>query len=277
MKKKILTAILSIVIIAVALVSGYMVGSLIGDKKFVVDIYANLTSDKIVDDITKLNWENKTPDQLTPAEAFEVAEYVLTQQNTYNIIGNGTLDTSLGITQSSYTEDRKNGDDLYLAFVTYSTLIKVAKRCNYVVGGEIAMNDGKPNGKTTNDVTWTDKYERYTWEEYKETFGKYANKNCSYLVANNSVTESSFDGVVDGVYCFSVTLHPIYSTLSYARQIAMNMGVEPSNVTFSALKMSFKMDKDYKFIEQTKYEQYTLPYAGVNVTITGNINTVFTY
>ncbi len=276
-KKKILSLVISFFIVAIAVVCGYMAGSFISEREFVVDIYANLTEDQILDDITKLNWQSKTPDQVTPAEAFQIAEYVLTIRNKYTIVGEGKMDTSLGVSQTSYTEDIKNGDDLYLAFVTYSSIIKIARQCNYNIGGEIVMYEGKPKGRTTADCAWTDKCETYSWEEYKEVFGKYANKNSSYLVGNNSTLSATFNGVKDGLYGFTINLHPVYGTLCYAKQIGMNMGIDPSNVSFSTLSVSFYLTKDFEFVSQEKNEVYTLPYAGVNVTITANINVNYTY
>ena len=279
MKKKIKwwTYLLTGVFVAIGCLAGYMVGSKIADTYFVVDVYANIDIDSLTDDLTTLGWENKTPDKLTPAEVFQVAEYVLMNSDKYSVAGVGDLSTSIGVSQTTYTLDEKNGDDLMLMLVTYSKYVKIAKKCNYQIGSNLLLYDGTPTDSTFENVNWTDKHDDFTWEGYKETFGKYANKGCSYYVCNKTVIAGRLEKVEGDYYTFVIELDPILATSGYAKQIGINMSINPSSITFENLTTTFTVDKNYRFINQVKYEKYTLPFMGVQVGIEGNIVTKFNY
>lgn len=275
--KRFWSTVLTVVLVAVGCLGGYMIGSKISDKYFVVDKYAGISADDLKDDITLLGWEKKTPDQLTPAEVFQVAEHVLEETRRYRITGYTNLQTSIGVSQGMSTLDQRIEDDFRFSFVTYSKFVKVAKVCDYQLYGDIIIYDGDPHSDQLDDVTWSDKHDDYTWEGYNETFGKYANTNCSYYVGNSSTLSGELLHKENGLYTFKITLDPIKSTICYAKQIGTNMGINPSNVNFDLISVEFTIDSDWHFIKQIKREEYSLPYMGVTVSCVGNIETNFDY
>lgn len=276
-KLRIGSILLTFVLVCIGCVGGYMIGSKIADKYFIVDIYAGISADQLVDDITKLGWEKKTPDKLTPAEAFQVAEFVLSETERYQIIGQTDLQTSLGVSQGTISLDQRLGEDYRFEFVTYSKFVKLAKLCDYKLNGDIVIYDGTPNSATLEDVKWSDKHDDFTWEGYKETFGKYANRNCSYYVCNATTLKSEFIKKEGENYTFKIDLDPIKSTVCYATQIGTNMGINPSSIKFDTISVTFTIDSEYHFIQQQKLEIYSLPYMGVTVGLEGNIETSFNY
>lgn len=276
-KFKFWSTLLSVVLVLVGSLGGYMIGNKIADKYFIVDIYAGVSADQLVDDITKLGWEKKTPDKLSPAEVFQVAEFVLSESEKYQIIGATDLQTSVGVSQGTISLDQKVGDDYTLKFVTFSKFVKMAKLCNYKLNSDLQIYDGKPNSASLDDVVWTDSHDDFTWEGYKETFGKYANRNCSYYVCNKTALSGEFVKKEGDLYIFKIDLDPILSTSCYAKQIGTNMGINPSSIKFETVSVTFTVDSGYHFVKQEKFEKYSLPFMGVNVGIEGNIETNFNY
>ena len=277
-KKKFFIPILSIVIAIVGALGGYMIGSQIAGKTFVVDQYANLTREELFDDISKLNYVGKTPDQFTAAEVFQIAQSIQLSSDYYKSVGFGVLETSLGVKQTTYTLDEKQGETVHIAFVSASPYVKVAQQSFFEVGGDVIMQHGDNKDGTLESVTWKDKYDHYTWEGYKETFGKYANVNASYIVSNKTAIAQSFDGKNGNIYTFSIELHPVYATLSYATQIAANLNIEPSAIKFTKLSVTFTVDENFHLLVQDKIEEYTVPMYGMTVSLIGEIHneTVYT-
>lgn len=269
--RKILAPILSVVVCALGILAGYMIGSRINTTYFVSNKYANLSADELRDDITKLNYESKTPDQLTPAEVFQVCAYNLEHSEYYCAIGTGTLSTSLGVDQSMYTYDEKDGNTVNLRLLSSSSYMTVVRRATFEIGGDIRMQHGKAKDTNIDNVEWIDKYDEFTWEGYKDEFGKYANINSSLLVTNKTVLSQTFDGKEGNLYTFSVELDPTLGTVIYAKQIAANLGIEPSAVNFTRILITFTVDDQFRIHTQYKTEEYTVPMFGMTIGLVGTI------
>jgi len=257
-----------------ACVCGFFAGQLITDKAFPIDNYLNINGDDLRDDLSALSVEGKTPDDFSGAIAFQLAEEVLLSSTNYMVVGVGTIETSLGVSQTSYTEDWRNGDDVYIGFTTYSSFVKASKQANFKIGGDVLMLNGTPNDSTLSNVDWGDGV-NYTWEGYKEAFGKYPNRNCCYVVSSSTVVSDSGFTKEDGLYKCSLVLNPTLGGSNYAKQVGTNMGVDYKKVTFNEIRFTFWLDEDFKFVKQQKYESYTVPYAGIELTMFATIETNF--
>ena len=274
-KNKILSIMTSIFLCVIAIAGGYVCGNLIASKRYPVSTYANIDPANLRDDIESIDLSGKTPADFNGAVLFQIAEKVQEESRNYEIIGIGTIQTSLGIQQSSYTLDKRTGDDLYFKFVTYSSLVKVAKQSSYQLGGNVIINDGNPKDAEAKNVNWTNTYNEYTWEGYKEEFGKYANHNCSYIVSTKTATSCSEVEKDGDLYKCSIELDTTLGCVVFAIQIGANMGVDPETVTFNKVAFTFWVDENFRFVKQEKFESYTVPYMGVNVTLDGNINLTY--
>lgn len=274
-KRKIFSFVALVCISAIAIFSGYFLGNLIVSKNFPMNNYQNIDVTTLRDNINSISYSTTSPTDLDGAIVFQIAEKVQRESRNYEIIGIGEIQTSLGVKQSSHSVDRRNGDDLYLAFTTYSSVVKVSKQCNYNIGGDIRMYEGTPKDTTTTNVDWSDKYDEFTWEEYYQTFGKYANNNCCYIVSTKTYLDCSKVEKDGDLYKCTIELDPTLASISYSKQIGVNMGIDSNTVKFNKISLTYWIDKDYKFIKQEKFESYTVQYFGVKLTLDATIETNF--
>lgn len=258
---------LFLLVLSFGLVGGFFVGNLISSKYFIFNKYENLTPEMLRDDLSSISIENKTPADFSSGIAFQLAEQVMLSSTKYEARGKGIVNTSLGVTQESSTLDKRDGDNLYLGFTTFSSMVKTSRQAHYHIGGDVNMQTGTPTDGTIENVKWDNQFDNYTWEEYKELFGKYANYNSSYIVSTKTIKEDYKMEMDGNLYKFSVLLDNDLSTVGYRKQIGNNVGINPNAVIFNRLELTFWIDKNFKFTKQTKFESYTIPYAGVNVTL----------
>ncbi|MBP3631144.1 MAG: hypothetical protein J6J23_06650 [Clostridia bacterium] len=276
-KKKYLAPLLSIIVAIVGVLGGYMIGSQIANKKFIVDKYANLNAEYLFDDITKLNYQGKTPNQFSAAEVFQIGASIQQTCDYYKSIGTGDLQTNLGVSQGTFTLDEKNGNTVHIVFVSSSSYVKVAQQSTFEIGGNVNMQHGETKDGVYENVVWKDKYDEYTWEGYREKFGKYANTNSSYIVSSKTVLSQKFDGKNGNLYTFTIELDPILGTVTYAQQIAANLGIEPSAINFKKLTLTFTVDDQFRILVQDKAEEYSVPMFGMNIELVGTIHNETVY
>ncbi len=270
--KRFIAPMLSIIVAIVGILGGYMIGSRIATQNFVVDKYANLNADELFDDISKLDYHGKTPDQFSATDVFQISSEILKNSKYYKCVGTGNIETNLGVTQTTFTLDEKIDNSIHIVFVTSSSYVKVAQQSTFEVGGNVVMQHGDTKDGIYENVVWKDKYDEYTWEGYKEKFGKYANVNSSYIVSSKTAISQKFDGKEGNLYSFTVELDPTLGTVAYAQQIAANMGVVPSAINFTKTVFTFTVDEQFRMIVQDKTESYTLPMFGMNIELVGNIH-----
>ena len=276
-KKKYLAPLLSIIVAIVGVLGGYMIGSQIANKKFIVDKYSNLNADDLFDDITKLNYQGKTPDQFSAAEVFQIGASILQTCDYYKSVGTGDLQTNLGVSQGTFTLDEKNGNTVHIVFVSSSSYVKVAQQSTFEIGGNVNMQHGETKDGVYENVVWKDKYDEYTWEGYREKFGKYANTNSSYIVSSKTALSQKYDGKNGNLYTFTIELDPILGTVTYAQQIAANLGIEPSAINFKKLTLTFTVDDQFRILVQDKAEEYSVPMFGMNIELVGTIHNETVY
>lgn len=274
-KHKPVSTILLICISIFAIAGGYFFGNSVKTKLFPSNNYASVDVSTLRDDISTISYKNSSPENFDGAIVFQIAEDIQRNSTDYEILGNGTIQTSLGVSQSSATVDRRKGDDLYLAFTTYSSIVKVSRQCNYNLGGNIKMYEGTPKDSSTSNVDWSDRYSEYTWDEYFDTFGKYANNNCCYIVSTKTYKSCSPVEKDGTLYKCTIELDPRIACVSYAKQIGANMGIDPNTVKFNKVEFTFWIDGNWHFIKQKKFESYTVQYMGINLTLDATIETTF--
>ena len=59
-RKKITSNIITVCLCLIAILVGYLTGGAINKKYFLIDKYAGLTEAELVDDLTKIDYQNKT-------------------------------------------------------------------------------------------------------------------------------------------------------------------------------------------------------------------------
>lgn len=276
-KKRVKHIILMLILSLCAVFVGYIIGNAINAKFFVADVYADIEEGQLFDDISKIKYSGKTPDKFSAGIVFQIADQNQVASTKYTIIGEGTMATSLNVTQEVYNSDSRNGNQITLFYATCSKLLKVAKKSTFTIGGDIQLYDGKPSDTTYENTKWTDKHDDYTWEGYKETFGKYANINSSLIVSTKTILSEKYLGEKNGLYTFEVVLDNRLGAYVYVQQIAANLGVNVSSVSFTEIKMTFSVDKNFNHAVQTKHICYSLPFMGVNVKMVEDATSTYNF
>ena len=257
-----------------AIFAGFFAGNLISDSVFPKNVYANLNGDDLRDDVSKISTIGKKPSDFSSAIAFQIAEENLMKSTKYTIIGEGTIETSAGVSQTSYSEDIRDGDSLYYGLTTFSSIIKASKEAHYTIGGDIVVYNGTPKDPGLDNVEWTDST-TYTWEGYKEAYGRYVNRNCNYVVSTKTVVEDTGFSLDNGIYKCYVELDPVLGGSNYIRQVGTNMGVNYKQVVFNRIYLTFWLDENFNFVKIEKFESFTVPYAGIELTLNTSITTNF--
>lgn len=274
---KILKSLPILILFIIAIIGGYFVGNLVIAKNFVAESINNENIESLRDDISLISIANKTPDQFDGAIAFQIAEKVLRESTVYEVLGDGIIETSLGVTQTSKTIDRRNGDELYIGFTTYSSFVKTSRQSHFKIGGDINLQYGSPSDPSVENASWSKKYDHYTWESYYETFGKHANVNCSYIVSTKTVTSDSGFTKDGDYYSCTLELDPILGSRAYVKQVGANTGIAPANIIVHKIQFTFWLDENFRYIKQEKFESYTVPYYGINMTLDASVNVSYTY
>ena len=166
-RKKWLIGLVCTFVVAIGIYSGYFVGKMVSDKYFLVDKYSGYTEEMLRDDLTAYAYESKNPDDFEAPLAFQIAEVVMSNSPSYEVRGSTITNTSVGVTQKSASIDKKEGEDYYVGFTTYGSVVKVAKQCNFKEGGEVKMQNGTPTDASVENVDWSNNFDEYGWEEYK--------------------------------------------------------------------------------------------------------------
>lgn len=261
----------------VAILLGFFVGTQVSNHYFLVNKYSAYSREELQDDITAIHYEGKTPDQLSASDAYNVAILKLEQRDNYEIISLGDLNTSLGVKQTAYSKCTKNGNQYYQEIATYSSVIKQANRYSYKIGEDINYQHGSLSSENLRDISWQDKFDHYTYDEYSALLGREPVNQSTYIVSSKTATSMSTCSVHDGLYTYSITLNAPLSTICYVNEIGFVSGINSNTVEFSELRIDFTLDKNFNFISQTNYEKYSLSYSGIRVTITGNYNISYAY
>ena len=262
-------------IISIAL--GYFTGNLLTGKFFAIDKYAGISKSDLIEDVSTISYEGKTPDQLSATDAFIVALHILHNQHTYIRNSNGELETSLGVKQYIHNRSGKSGDMHFMEVSTFSSIIKKAGRFNYKIGDTIRYQNGTPSNTSLDSVQWTDDYGDYTYDEYSELLGRRPEYESTYVVSSKTQDSASSCSINNGLYTYTIELNPTLATISYLNEISFVSDIDKSSINFSKVTLEFTVDKNFVLISQKNQEVYSVKYSGIPVTISSVYNITFTY
>ena len=278
-KKHKILHIVTISIIAIfAILLGYVGGSFIANKHFTFNKYAGITADELRDDFSKIKYEGKTPDQLTPVEAYLVAIAKLKTLDYYQRNSFGDIQTSLGVNQTTHSRNTKNGNLFTQEFCTVSSIIKNAGVITFEENCNVTINYGKPNGKTIDDVEWGKKTETYTFEEFSEKLGQNPTIETPYIVSTKTIlNEGTCTKNSNNTYTFTLILEPNLCNICTVNKMAFLSGIDKNTIEFTKVEIEFTMDSNFSMINEIYYEDYTLKYGGLPVQLTSNYNATYKY
>lgn len=262
-------------LISIAL--GVFCGNLITSKNFTINKYANVLPDDLRDDVSKIKYEGKKPNQLSGIEAYLVSISNLTKLDYYERISFGNIETSLGVNQTTNARNIKNFNNYTQEFCTLSSVIKNAGIITFQEGSDVLIQYGTPKGPTLNEVDWGNKTETFSFDEFIENIGQNPTIESPYIVSTKTTLSQSECTISNNTYSFSLTLEPNLSNLCTINKMAFLSGIDKNSISFSYVKIDFTMDENFKMISESYTEEYTLKYGGVPVTLNGSYQITYNY
>ena len=269
---------ISIFCAALVIVAGVFCGCYVGDTIFnnQYNVTNFISAEDLYDDFSQIDYEGKTPDQVSGIEAFLVAEKFLNEDKHHEILSNGLIDTNMGVQQTNYNFMKTDGDGGYYEFLSHSSFISVANKCEYVKDGDMVIYIGKCDTGNKDDIVWTDKTrdDIKTYEEFKQKLGRYPHEYFTYIVSSKTVTNVSECTMKDGYYYYLIELDPQLSTIYYVEQVKTCSGCK--NVRIDRIAFELYLDENFKIHKCTLYEDYAMNF-GMNIETSGVYNVNFTY
>ncbi len=218
-----------------------------------------------------------TPQDLSLAENYQLANYNFENADQYLIQGNGQIKTIA--TQSIYSEKKYDGNT-YQSISISNGLMKIA---------EIAqMNKNQTSvttikGQITSNQTadWNGERNTYLPTNYKNLTGGLPNTSQNFIIADQTVS-NSLDGEVEIIenedgskyYQFTMVLDPIYSVLNYINQIKYTSNLS-SYPEFSSITQVVTIDENWNFVSICSTEVYSIVAFGMKNSCTGTLDNYF--
>lgn len=244
--------------------------------------YDSYSESSLRDDVSKIYWQNKTPDMLTPTQAYVVAESQLTNSDK-----NWSL-TKKGDIKNTFANQTVSGSASFDGTTIIQNSISlgfknVASRTEYVVGNSsVNVASGTPKDETVESVVWNNASEENQYgyterlvDDYRNDWGVAPDKVYAYIVSSKTVlSQTEWEKVGDN-YKATISLHKESSVILYVKQMKQISGLSSAPV-FEEIQLTFILDKDYNFISISSYEKYTMR-VGISVACEGTLDINFTY
>ena len=203
-----------VVIVVLAVVSGYFIGSYIAGRKLVslsnsynelelreitgLDSKPNYFKDLPLSYLTSITDKvgDKTPDKVGGIYVFMMAEYnTNTSDTVYKTISGNIKAKSMGINvdQKFASHKSKADGNIYFDKISYSGMAKVALKVTHTIGTD-TYEYFKGTAKEDLTATW-DNQSTKQLSSYRETFGSGIDYMCNYLVTPKTVQTSQVSAV----------------------------------------------------------------------------------
>lgn len=247
------------VIVVVAVFLGQFVGNWIVNSYLNIFTFAGDESTLMETEATIKKWRNKSIDDMTPVEAFVVAQYNLENSDSYTMIIDGEILATLGVSvsQSVYSYNYRVGNDFYNEYISKSNMVEVATGYRYNKEENIVHTfKGGAEDKTT--AVWKE-YNDLTYDEYKENAGIYPGQHIDYIVSRQTVNQDkcvSLQKQSNGNYKFSLSLNS-YSTVNYTKKMDFVAGTKAGQ--FFDIVLNVEVDSNLNFVTINIVEEYTVP------------------
>ncbi len=214
---------------------------------------------------------NKTPNDISShVDNFLLSVHNATLAKNFLFTGNGKA-TTLGITQTVYSQRRFNGD--------YYTFESISKGTITVANLDVYLMDKKnPDiidiyvGKnvTQRNADWY--YNRpISTDEYKNMTGGLPSEITPYIISEKTILSSSMTKDEEtGNYIITFNLDPMTSVLNYYKEVRRTGGLE-ADPSFYSIKYIATIDDEWNLITTEVFESYKAVKFGMGVTCNGTI------
>lgn len=246
-------------IVVVAVFLGQFVGNWIVNSYLNIFTFAGDESTLMETESTIKKWKNKSIDNMTPVEAFVVAQYNLENSENYLMVIDGEILATLGVTvsQSVYSYNYRIGDDYYNEYISKSSMVEVATGYKYNKKENVVHTfKGGAVDKTT--AVWKE-YLDLTYDEYKEKCGIYVGQTIDYIVSRQTVNQdkcTALEKQANGNYKFSLSLNS-YATVNYTKKMDFVAGTKAGQ--FYDIVLNVEVDENLNFVTVNIVEEYTVP------------------
>lgn len=246
-------------IVVVAVFLGQFVGNWIVNSYLNIFTFAGDEATLMETESTIKKWKNKSIDNMTPVEAFVVAQYNLENSENYLMVIDGEILATLGVTvsQSVYSYNYRIGDDYYNEYISKSSMVEVATGYKYNKKENVVHTfKGGAVDKTT--AVWKE-YLDLTYDEYKENAGIYVGQTIDYIVSRQTVNQdkcTALEKQANGNYKFSLSLNS-YATVNYTKKMDFVAGTKAGQ--FYDIVLNVEVDENLNFVTVNIVEEYTVP------------------
>ena len=247
------------VIVVIAVFLGQFVGNWIVNSYLNIFTFAGDESTLMETETTIKQWKKKSIDDMTPVQAFVVAQYNLENSENYTMIIDGEILATLGVSvsQSVYSYNYRIGNDYYNEYISKSNMVEVATGYRYNKEENIVHTfSGGAEDKTT--AVWKE-YNDLTYDEYKEKCGIYVGQTIDYIVSRQTVNQDkcvSLQKQSNGNYKFSLSLNS-YATVNYTKKMDFVAGTKAGQ--FFDIVLNVEVDSNLNFVTINIVEEYTVP------------------
>lgn len=263
------------VIVVVAVFLGQFVGNWIVNSYLNTFTFAGDETTLMETESTIKKWKNKAIDNMTPVEAFVVAQYNLENSEKFSLLIEGEILATVGVSvsQSVYSYNYRDGNEFYNEYVSKSSLVEVATGYRYNYETQIANTfKGSAPDKTT--AVWNE-YLDLTRDEYKEKAGIYPGQCIDYIVSRQTVNQDkcvALQKQANGNYVFTLSLNN-YATVNYTKKMDFVAGTKAG--TFYDIVLDVEVDSNLNFVTINIVEEYTVP--KFNATAKANMTQTFDF
>ena len=279
-----------VLIVAIALVTGFLVGKIYVDNlEAPTQVSAEESSLRENEDTVK-GWveqaeSGKSATSFSAVELYNIAEYKLYHADKYYKLMTGKVSNTFSAPQDM--RGIKIFNDGILAYDKLSPSgMSVANICSRVVydtnSGKIKINPKGSWASGTAEITGVfdkNKFDDYTLEEYKEKYNTVPTNVMPYIISDITCSQKDSTTPVvandDGTYSFSIELSGDNLTLAalyYSYEIQVSSGAM-NLPTWKSLKMNITVDKDFNFKTISYIEVYDVKMnilGGITATVTDN-------
>ena len=260
-----------IMVISVGALSGSTLGKMYIDNFLNTPNYSSYSEEFLRDNPASIRYQGKTPDKLTPTQAFVVAESLLTtSSNKWTMTKNGEI-------QNSFKPQTLSGlsvfDGNVLSNITESNGFKtfVEKTESEIGSNTVNCFTGS---KQNDDYVWNNP-ETITVDSYREVYGISPQSVINYIISSKTVNDYTEWNKNDGKYTASLSLNPVSSVILYIKQMLKTSGLNVAP-TFNSINITFTLDENYRLLSFNIVEEYVVKF-GLTVKCKAIINTDFNY
>ena len=107
----------------------------------------------------------------------------------------------------------------------------------------------------------------YTYDEYAAMIGREPTHESSYIVSSKTALSSSECKIENGLYTYSISLHPTLSTCGYINEIAYRARCKKENVKINSITLEFTVDSNFILQNEHHTENYSFKFSGIPITL----------